>query len=452
MTRHLLCLACLCMASMAAAQSRDALFDDDEAPAGEVKLVKPEAKPSPASATRFYGNVQFDYARVVADPEHDAHIRLRSLLGAQGSGAGLKWKLGVRLDGDAAYVRQDDIYPPAVRNDQKLGAELRENYVDFDMAGLSVRAGKQNIVWGEMVGLYVADVVSARDMRDFLQVDTENMRRTQWGLRLEKFAGDWHHEFVWVPVQTYDKIGKPGADFYPYPAPATPGYAYVINDEQRPERNLSNSSVGLRTGVLKNGWDVSLFGFYSRDVTPTFERQVVGGATPATIYTPVHDRIRQIGGTVAKDFSGMVFKTELVWTGGRRYSLTRLDDDDGLLAAQSFDLALGLDTQPTNDLRLNFQLFGKQLSKHDASMLVDRLETGGSVLATYGWSRNVETQLLWVSSFNRSEGWVNPILVWKLRPDTRLRFGADVYYGPRTAFFGRYDKQDRIWGELRQSF
>lgn len=431
-----------------AAQSRGGLFDDD-APADDVKLVKPQAT---TSSARFYGNLQFDYAGVVAEPQHDAHIRLRSLLGAQGGSAGLKWKLGVRVDADAAYIGQQDIYPSAVRMDQKLGAELRENYVDFELAGLSVRAGKQNIVWGEMVGLYVADVVSARDMRDFLQVDTENMRRTQWGLRLEKFVGDWHHEFVWVPVQTYDKIGMPGADFYPYPVPATPGYAYVITDEQRPERSLSNSSVGLRTGFLKNGWDVSLFGFYSRDVSPTYERQVLAGPTPATVYTPVHDRIRQIGGTLAKDFSGMVFKTELVWTGGRRYSLTRLDDDDGLLAAHSLDLALGLDTQPVRDLRVNYQLFGKRLSEHDASMLNDQLETGGSVMLSYSFNRNLESQVLWVTSFNRSEGWFNPVLVWKLRPDTRLRFGADVYYGPRTAFFGRYDKQDRIWGEVRQSF
>lgn len=436
---------CAALSGSALAQSRGALFDDEAD-------ASPEA-PAPATpAARFSGNVQFDYARVVADPDHDAHMRLRTTLGAQGGSGALKWRLGLRVDGDAAYLRQDDLYPPAVRKDQKLGVELRENYVDFSLAGFDLRAGKQNVVWGEMVGLYVADVVSARDMRDFLQVDTENMRRSQWGLRIEKFAGDWHHELLWVPVQTYDRIGKPGADFYPYPAPPTPGYAYVIGDEQRPKRDLDNGSIGLRTGFLRNGWDVSLFAFASRDVAPTFERQVFAAPLPVTLYTPVHDRIRQLGGTLAKDFDGKVVKAELLWTGGRRYTLTRLDDDDGLLRAQSLDLALGLDLQPANDLRLNFQLFGKQLSRHDASMIVDRLETGGSVLATYTWTRSLETQLLWVSSFNRSEGWINPVLVWKVLPDTRLRFGADFYYGPDSAFFGRYDKQDRVWGEIRQSF
>ena len=102
-------------------------------------------------------------------------------------------------------------------------------------------------------------LVSARDMRDFLQVDTENMRRTQWGLRLEKFAGDWHHEFVWVPVQTYDKIGMPGADFYPYPVPATPGYAYVITDEQRPGQQAHQRHGGEGRGGPRPGqwWELA---------------------------------------------------------------------------------------------------------------------------------------------------------------------------------------------------
>lgn len=433
-------------AGQAVAQSRDALFDDSDAPT-DVKLVKP-AEPS----VRYSGDVQFDYARVVSSPEHDAHLRLSSDLNAQGGGGGLKWKLGARVSADAAYMGQDDIYPPAVRKDQKLGLELRENYADFKLGGLDARAGKQNIVWGEMVGLFVADVVSPRDRRNFLQTELDEVRRSQWALRLEKFSGDWHSEFVWVPVQTYDEIGKPGADFYPYPVPATPGYAYVFNPEQRPRNDLGNSGVGLRTGVLRDGWDMAAFAYLSRDVAPTFERQVVNGPTPATIYTPVHDHIRQLGGTVSKDFDGIVWKGEMVWTGGRRYSLTRLDDEDGLLSAQSLDFAFGADLTPWDDVKFNFQLFGRQLSRHDDSMLVDQLETGGSAMLTYTWSRSLETQVLWVTSFNRSEGWFNPVLVWKLRPETRLRLGADVFYGPATGAFGRYDKQDRVWGELRQSF
>ncbi|MFA9439663.1 DUF1302 family protein [Uliginosibacterium sp. sgz301328] len=429
----------------AAAQSRDSLFDDDAA--------APAAEPASGGGARFFGSTEAGVARSIDDPAHWSHLRWRNIVGAQGSGAGLKWKLGARIDLDAAYAgRNQDIYPPAVRNDQKIDVELKENYVDASAGGLEWRLGKQNIVWGELVGIFVADVVSPRDMRDFLRTDTEEVRRTQWAVRVEKFSGDWHGELVWIPVQTYDNIGKPGADFFPYPVPPTPGYAYDIAQERRPERDFANGSFGGRIGVLKSGWDVAAFAYQSRDVNPTFERSIVTSPVPTTIYTPVHDRITQLGGTLSKDFSGIVFKGEGVWTSGRRFTLTRLDDDDGLRKSQSFDWALGMDTTPLDALRVNLQLFGRSLASHDASMLVDKNETGGSIMGTYALTGNLDAQLLWVTSFNRSEGWLAPVLIWRITPNTRLRFGADFFYGPQTGAIGRFDSKDRVYGELRYSY
>ncbi|MFT4174473.1 MAG: hypothetical protein QM639_18050 [Rhodocyclaceae bacterium] len=431
---------------LAHAQSRDALFDDDD------EAAAPAA--SPGGGIRFYGSTELDVARSIDDPEHWSHLRWRNLVGAQGGAAGIKWKLGARIDLDGAYAgRNEDVYPAAVRMDQKLDVELRENYLDASVGGIEWRLGKQNIVWGELVGLFVADVVSARDTRDFLQTELDNVRRTQWAVRAEKFSGDWHGELVWIPVQTYDNIGKPGADFYPYPAPPTPGYGYAFAQEQRPERNFGNGSFGGRVGVLKNGWDVATFAYASRDVNATFERsQVVSEGIPTLLYTPVHDRITQIGGTASKDFGGWVLKSEAVWTTGRRLTVTRLDDGDGLKKSQSFDWALGADVNPLNALRVNLQLFGRSLASHDASMLVDKHETGGSVMGTYAIASNLDAQMLWVTSFNRSEGWLAPVVIWRLTPNTRLRFGADFFYGPQTGAIGRYDSKDRVYGELRYTY
>lgn len=433
----------------AQAQSKADLFgDDEESPVAEQKASSVEQ----AGTVKARGSVEIDTARMIRDPEHWSNLRLRSILDVSG-GSGLKWKLGARLDADAAYAgRNESIYPSAVRNDQKLDVELRENYVDFSGAGMEFRLGKQYVVWGEMVGMFLADVVSPRDLRGPMQVELDNIRRTQWAARIERFSGDWHSEALWVPVQTYDKIGKPGADFYPYPALPTPGYAFVIADEKRPKRDISNSGFGLRTGFLKAGWDVSAFGYVSRDVTATFERNIVTSPVPATIYTPVHDRIRQFGATVAKDFSGMVFKTEAVYTKGRRFSVTRLDDADGLIKSDSLDLAMGLDFTPMTDARLNAQVFNRTLAKHDSSMVVSRSETGGSLYFTYALTPNLEGQLLWARSFNRDDGWVSPVVVWKFSQNTRLRVGADFYYGPTTGMFGRYDNQDRVFAEVRLSY
>lgn len=431
------------------AQSKADLFGDDD---DDVLLKKPAAE-TPAPVVKLRGSTEFGAVRMIRDPEHWAGLHLRTVLDASGAASGFKWKLGARADADMAYMgRNQDIYPATVRKDQKLGFELRENYLDFAAAGLEFRLGKQNIVWGEMVGMFVADVVSPRDLRGGMQVELDNLRRSQWAARIEKFSGDWHSEFIWVPTQTYDRVGKPGADYYPYPVLPTPGYAFVVGDEQRPKRDLSNSGFGLRTGVLRDGWDLAAFAYSSRDVAPTFERTIITAPIPATVYTPVHDRIQQLGMTLSKDFSGVILKSEAVYTHGRRFAVTRLDDEDGLIKADALDVAMGLEFTPLTDMRLNVQAFNRSLARHDASMNFSRSETGLSAYLTYAMGSNVETQLLWARSLNRIDGWVSPVVVWKVSPNTRLRLGADFYYGPETGMFGRYDNQDRVFGEIRYSY
>ena len=63
-----------------------------------------------------------------------------------------------------------------------------------------------------MVGLFFADVVSARDLREYLLPSFDIIRLPQWAARAEYFFGDSKLELVWIPVPTFDNIGKPGSE------------------------------------------------------------------------------------------------------------------------------------------------------------------------------------------------------------------------------------------------
>lgn len=248
---------------LATAQKQDDLFGD-AAPAPTTG-VAPTTKTPADTTAKVSGNLETLMARMTDDPAHWSNLRLRANIGAVGAVDEIKWKVGLRGDLDGAYWKNNDnIYPQAVRDDQKAELELRENYVDLSSGEWDLRAGKQHVIWGEMVGLFVADVISPRDLRDYLSTDLDPIRRTQWAARLENFTGDWHNEIVWIPVQTYDDIGQPGADYYPMLAS---GVGYAVDAERRPSRTLANGSFGLRTSLLRNGWDMSAFAYASRNST-----------------------------------------------------------------------------------------------------------------------------------------------------------------------------------------
>ncbi len=437
----------------------------DAAPPASREALSEEPPARPAihagSLSPWQGYVQTELAYTYASPDHWSKVMARLELGRQGRlGQGVRWKASGRVDYNPVYDLTH-FYQESVRDDQRLEFDLRETYLDFAAGGLEWRVGRQHIVWGEMVGLFFADVVSAKDLREFVLPDFQVLRIPQWAARAEYYKNDFHAELIWIPFPSYDRIGEPrdfsqpgsGADFYPYPA--TPaGVPVAFRNEDTPGTRLSHTNYGLRLSRLVDGWDMTGFYYSSMDSSATYYREAVGPllAPTAYIYRPTHERIWQVGGTLAKDLGDFVLKAEAVYTDGRRYNVTRLDDVDGVARQDALDWVVGLDFNPTPDTRLNTQLFQRIFFDHDPDIIPDRYETGFSVLLNHKFPRNWEAEAMLISSLNRSDWLLRPKLVWGVRQDWRLAFGLDIFSGPADGLLGRYDHLDRVYAEMRHDF
>jgi hypothetical protein len=406
-----------------------------------------------SSAPGLRGFVQGEVARTFGDPEHWSKMRLRGELSAQGRiNEQIRWKLSGRVDYDAVYD-VTDFYPRAVRDDQRLEVMARENYLDINAGNWDFRLGRQHIVWGEIVGLFFADVVSAKDMRDFLLPEFDILRIPQWAARAEYAGSGFHAELLWVPYPSYDRIGQPGAEFFPMLPPAPPGVSRVFLGDSRPAHTLSNTNYGARFSVLRNGWDISAFYYRSMDSAPTFYRQDVrAGPDPAFVFEARHDRISQFGSTLGKDFGWTVLKAEAVYTRGRKFNVLRPSDADGVVPQNTLDWIIGLDFTLPADTRLNVQYFEKAFFDHDPDILSKRRESGYTIYFTHELTNVLEAQVLFISSLERSDWMLRPKLAWRFEKNWRLITGVDLFNGPQFGFFGRFANRDRAYAELRYSF
>ena len=428
-------------------KTRDALFGEDDDPFKDAPKAE---KQDAISGSGIKGFLQFEMARTTESPVHWSKMLTRADFSGQGNlGNGVKWKLGARVDYDAVYSLYD-YYPSDVASDQRFNINLRENYLDVGSGDWDFRFGKQHVVWGEMVGLFFADVVSARDMHEYILPEFDTMRIPQWAARAEYFNDDFHAEFLWIPVASYDLIGKPGAEFFPYQIQPA-GVNVVYRNEDIPARNLGNSNYGLRLSTLKDGWDISGFAYSSMDVSATFYRDAV--SVPGTyIYEARHDRIHQYGGTLAKDFGDVVLKSEMVYTRGRQFAVLRETDSNGVVPQNTMDWALGFDFNLPAATRFNAQVFQRQYFSYDPDLIADKRENGISLLLNRKFGDRVEAQALWISSVNRTDWLFRPRVTWGFEKNWRLAVGADIFKGPPLGMFGRYDGQDRVYSEVRYSF
>lgn len=428
--------------------SRESLFGDDT-------LLAPKAEGTagaPSHTAGFKGFIDNVMAYTYRNPSHWSEMVTRFDLSAQGNfTSNVKWKLGARVDYDAVYSLTN-FYPQAVDNNQLFNVFLRENYLDIGAGDWDFRIGRQNIIWGEMVGLPLGDVVSARDVRHFVLPEFDIQRIPQWAIRSEYFKDDFHAELLWIPVASYDNIGKPGAEFYDYTLPPPPGMATSILNEKFPTRNLSNTNYGMRLSILRDGWDVAAFAYSSMNVSPTFYRAIVAAPLPTVVYQPRHDRIEQFGSTVAKDFGSVVLKAETVYTRGLKYQVNNLTDPDGVVAQDTLLWVLGLDLTQFTDTLINVQIFQGHIFDRNPDIVPSTNESGYSLLLNHKFGDKIEAQALWIASLNRTDWMLRPRVSWNFEKNWRLVVGVDIFNGPPLGYFGRYDAKDRVYSELRYSF
>ncbi len=429
-------------------ESMDALFGKEPPAAPAAEATIPASTSSPYRLTGFYRN---ELAYTYAGDEHWSKFSNMLDLSATGRTAGgIPWKLGGRVVYDPIYDLTD-YYNSQVGHDQRFDAMVREAYFDSSAGDWDFRVGRQHIVWGEMVGLFFADVVSAKDLREYILPDFDIIRIPQWAGRAEYFKGDFHAEGIWIPYMSYDDIGKPGADFYPFTPPAIPGSTSVILGEDKPT-NLSDGAYGLRLSYLYDGWDLS--GFYYTPIDPSAAFERVTPLPAATVaYRPIHNRIHQTGATLGKDLGPMVLKAEAVYTQDKLFSVSRLSDADGLVQQDFLDYIVGLDWSFPQETRFNLQFYQRYFPNHDPDIGPDKSESGVTLLlSTQAFHSKIEPEMLLIHSLNRDDWLAELKLTWRVNGNWQVRGGADIFSGPATGLFGEFDNQDRVYTEVRYTF
>lgn len=349
-----------------------------------------------------------------------------------------------------------DTYSKAVEQDQEAESELRDTFIDISNGGFDLRLGNQQIVWGEAVGLFFADVVNPKDLREFILPNFDQIRIPVWSADMEYYRAGNHLELVWIPWPKFNRLGVPGSEFAFATPPLPSGVLIQYGDEKKPSKKLENSEAGVRVSRSVDGWDFAGFYLYGYDYFPTLFRRInldPGTGQITCAFQPEYKRLNVFGLTFAKEIRDVILKGEFVFNKGKYFQVNDLADVDGVVKKDFLDYLIGVDYTFFHKIDFNFQFMQRVIANHDNSMIDNRTSTSFSIWLKSGLLDNLlQPELFFVSSLDRQDWMLRPKISYIFRNKWTAALGVDIFEGKTNGTFGQFDNRDRAYIEVRRDF
>jgi len=334
---------------------------------------------------------------------------------------------------------------------------LRESYLDLYFDNFDIRAGKQQIVWGKADGVFITDIVSPKDLFEFLLPDFDEIRRGVIGLRFDYYIDNSTLEFVWLPVFTPTRLPDENSVWAVKPNfPHTPTFDYSKQDVKA---SLENSEVFLKFSTLSEHIDYEIMGGYTWDDDPTmFTSVTIDSSTGTTnlIITPEHKRLPVAGGSFSAPVGPVVLRGEGAYYWGKYFNTVNPALNNGVIQKDYIHYMLGL-CFTLYEVNLSTQFIQRVIMNYEDIIQPTVLFKGEAnnmmtFLANYSMlNETLKLEIFSYYDFEYSGALIKPRILYDYSDSINLQFGANIFTGTEGSF-GQYNKNDMIYGKIIYSF
>ncbi len=370
--------------------AENAVLDDEEseiidADESEIADTNLPAESSPESSWQALANaahftLKHELAYGVDDPQK--FVINRSSFRTQ-------WETGfaenyfARLDAKASYdfAFNSSEFSTDLKDEYQAQENVRELYLQRNFDNLSIKAGKQLVIWGKADGAVITDIMSPRDLTESVFTSLEDARIGQTMLVFDYYYRGVENaeaetaQRQWTLVLNPDvKVNKLAAAGHPYAfnfsslLGSSSGSAEAFNEDfiqdDKPSFSWADMEVGLRWNQSWGKTDVS---FMAAEVNEDLGNYRFDPASAAV--TAEYPRYQMIGGGFNWGHNGFVWKGELGFKNNRQFTLTDLTVPS---EHQVWDTAVGFDYEANGAYSFSLELTNQHILDWDSSLLFMR--------------------------------------------------------------------------------
>ncbi len=337
-----------------------------------------------------------------------------------------------------------------------LTFRLREAYMDLYFDNFDLRVGKQQIVWGKADGVFITDIVSPKNLFQFLLPDFDEIRMGVTGAKFDYYFGDNTFELVWLPVFTPTNLPSKNSLWFPkmdFMIPPTFDYS-----KQNITPSLKNSEVFAKYSALTSLVDFELMAGYMWDDDATMFSSLSPkptGGMQLTL-TPEHKRLSLAGGSFSTTVGPFVFRGEGAYYFGKYFNTKNPAVNNGVIEKDYIHYMLGTDFT-LFDIKFSAQFIQKAIMDYEDiikpnNLFKDESNNMMTFLARYSTlNETLDLEFFTYYDFEYDGALMRPRILYNYSDAINLQFGANIFLGTE-GLFGQYNKNDMVYGKIIYNF
>lgn len=340
--------------------------------------------------------------------------------------------------------------------------DLREVYMDIFFDNMDLRLGRQMIIWGKADGVFITDIISPKDLSEFLLRDFDEVRTGITALKADYYLGDNTFELVWIPkftptiMPTETSIWSRQLSFS---LPSTIDYSKKVVPG-----TLENSELFLKFSGMSSLIDFEIMAGAMWDddptmhITPTMEQNnpIPIGLT----LSPQHHRLMLGGGSFSTEIKGFVLRGEGAYYSGKQFSaLNTLGLPIELMEKDYLQYLIGTDFSIGETL-FSTQFIQRAIMDYDESIVLGELDNMVTFLLNRTLLRETLTlQLFGYVGLSNEDALIRPTVSYDFADGFEILAGANIFYRSNNStplnineMFGYYDDNDMVYLKVKYSF
>jgi len=334
----------------------------------------------------------------------------------------------------------------------RLDYGLREAYIDLYFQSMDLRLGKQQIIWGQAQGVFITDVVSPKNLREFLLPEFEEIRVGITSLKADYYVGNHTFELVWVPEFVPTRYPDRESIWFPT---MYPDHAHIDPSQKDVPPSIENSEVFFKYSLLSSALDLELMAGYMWDDDPAMHMDRLMNPQTQTpdslVIRPQHHRISLAGGSFSTDMGGMVLRGEGAFYDDKYFPTTSQPNPEGVVKKDYAHYLLGLDFI-VGGVNFSTQFIQEVILDYENPIRQDEVETTMTFLAKDDFFRDKLTlELFTYYGFKHNDALIRPKASYEVATGVNLIAGANLFTGTKGRF-GQFNRNDMVYFKLRYDF